>query len=122
MQDKQRQNRRQTDTQDDLVNELFDEFGDRDWILMLLRNIKKSIANINEEVMAIKKNLEASAPVTDDDKFMTIEQCSEYTTFSKHAIYNKVQRREIPYHKVGQRILFRKSELDEWITKDGIRG
>ncbi len=39
---------------------------------------------------------------------------------SKATFYGYVHRREIPHHKKGKKLLFLKSEIDEWLKKDRV--
>jgi len=50
---------------------------------------------------------------------MDIKGVSEYTTLSINTIYKKVSRGEIPFHKIGNRTLFVKNEINDWIINDG---
>ena len=51
------------------------------------------------------------------DHFMTVNQLSEYLPEkpSKFTVYGWVSRRTIPFHKEGKKLLFKKSEIDQWI-------
>ncbi|GAB4017490.1 helix-turn-helix domain-containing protein [Spirosoma koreense] len=52
------------------------------------------------------------------DKWMTIEELSEYLP-GKPAVttlYGKVQRREIPFKRLGRRLAFRQSEIDQYLN------
>lgn len=53
---------------------------------------------------------EAAAP-----EIMDIEQAANYTRFSKHTIYSKVCRKQIPFRKKGGRLIFLKKELLDWL-------
>ncbi|GAB3991881.1 hypothetical protein GCM10028807_23310 [Spirosoma daeguense] len=53
----------------------------------------------------------------DTNKWFSIEELSGYLP-GKPAIttlYGKVQRREIPHKKMGKRLVFLKSEIDQWL-------
>lgn len=53
---------------------------------------------------------------------MTTSDCSAYLSRSPGAIRNLVNRRRIPFRRVGGRLLFLKSEIDRWIDEaPGIR-
>lgn len=60
----------------------------------------------------------ASAPKLDSDKWMTIQELSDYLP-GKPAVttlYGKVQRLEIPHSRMSKkRLAFQKSQIDEWL-------
>lgn len=47
--------------------------------------------------------------------FMNMEECRSYMGISRNSLYAKTSRHEIPYFRVGKRLVFRTSEIDEWI-------
>ena len=53
----------------------------------------------------------------DDDRWIGIEEASDYLGVTKDSIRNWIKREElsIPAHKIGKLWKFKKSELDEWV-------
>ena len=47
-----------------------------------------------------------------DDPFLTVQELAEYLRVKKSWIYQKVHAKEIPYHKFGNHLRFKKSEID----------
>ncbi|PEK99493.1 hypothetical protein CN601_23780 [Bacillus sp. AFS017336] len=45
------------------------------------------------------------------------QEVASYLGVSIDSIYKLVREKKIPYIKVGKRILFRVSSIDEWICK-----
>lgn len=45
---------------------------------------------------------------------LDIDQAARLVGLKKGTIYNMVSRKAIPYHKVGRRVLFVRSELEAW--------
>ncbi|MFC1888846.1 helix-turn-helix domain-containing protein [Thermodesulfobacteriota bacterium] len=53
--------------------------------------------------------------------YLSCREAAEYLRRSSGAIRNLVMRRAIPFHKPGGRLLFVKSELDDWVRRsDGL--
>jgi excisionase family DNA binding protein len=53
---------------------------------------------------------------------MTTDAVSAYLSRSPGAIRNLVNRRRIPFRRVGGRLLFLRSEIDRWIDEaPGVR-
>ena len=47
---------------------------------------------------------------------LTIKQCAEYINYSEPAIYKMVANSEIPCYKIAGKLLFRKSEIENWLN------
>ena len=55
-------------------------------------------------------------------EIMNAGECGEYIGKTDGAIRNLTMRREIPFRKVAGRLVFLKSEIDEWIENSpGVR-
>jgi excisionase family DNA binding protein len=50
-----------------------------------------------------------------EDKWIGIDEASEYLGVSKETLRNWIKRTDIPASRVGKCWKFKKSELDEWI-------
>lgn len=46
---------------------------------------------------------------------LTIKQLSQYLNYSAPAIYKMVGQAEIPSYKLSGKLLFKKSEIDDWL-------
>jgi excisionase family DNA binding protein len=52
-------------------------------------------------------------------KYLSVKQCAQMLEFNVESLRRKCRRGEIPYRKVGNRILFIKREIENWIeSKD----
>ena len=49
--------------------------------------------------------------------FLNIDELSQYLGVKKSNLYAKVERREIPFYKVGRLIFFKKDEIDSFMEK-----
>lgn len=56
-----------------------------------------------------------SAPSKEEDPYMNIAEVAAYTRLAKQTIYQKTSTRTIPHRKIGSRLIFRKSEVDQWL-------
>jgi len=54
-------------------------------------------------------------PKNNDNELMTVEETAKYLKVSKSFVYEKIHKKEIPFHKVGKFPRFRKSHIDIWI-------
>ena len=56
-----------------------------------------------------------------DPSYINLKTASEYLDIPKSSIYQLIYKRSIPHYKLGSRILFRRSELSEWIKQGQIK-
>ena len=52
-----------------------------------------------------------------EKEFMNIDELSQYLGIKKSNLYGKVERREIPFYRVGRLIFFKKDEIDAFMEK-----
>lgn len=50
---------------------------------------------------------------------MDINSLLNYIPLKKSTIYSKVSRKEIPYNKIGKKLIFNKKEINNWINNNG---
>jgi excisionase family DNA binding protein len=52
-----------------------------------------------------------------EKEFLNIKEVSEYLGIKKSSLYSRVEKKEIPYYKVGRLIRFKKSDIDPWMEE-----
>lgn len=62
----------------------------------------------------------AMPKIADDKKFLSINEASVYTSLSKPFLYKLTSKNEIPFYKVGSRVLFLIEELDSFILDNRV--
>jgi excisionase family DNA binding protein len=53
--------------------------------------------------------------------YLNVKSASLYLGVSRGVLYKMVKAQAIPHHKIGQKILFIREELDQWIERKTIR-
>ena len=53
-------------------------------------------------------------------EILDIDELSEYLKIKKSTLYSKVERKEIPYYKIGHLIRFKKSDIDAWMEESKV--
>jgi excisionase family DNA binding protein len=53
-------------------------------------------------------------------EILNIDELSEYLRIKKSSLYSKVERKEIPYYKLGHLVRFKKSDIDLWMEKSRV--
>jgi excisionase family DNA binding protein len=76
-------------------------------IIERLDNIEKLLLELSSKI---------SNP-TDPEKLMGIDELSEYLKLAKPTIYQKTGSREMPSIKIGKRLYFKKSDIDNWLIQ-----
>lgn len=51
---------------------------------------------------------------------LDLEEAITYTGCARSTLYRLTSKKEIPHYKVGQALRFKKSELDEWLTRNRV--
>lgn len=72
---------------------------------------------IREELKAVLTGNDSLVAPNDDDGFLSMDQAADYLKISKSRIYKHTMDNTIPFKKNGRRLLFKKSELSDWINK-----
>ncbi|WP_294049199.1 helix-turn-helix domain-containing protein [uncultured Porphyromonas sp.] len=51
---------------------------------------------------------------------LDLEEAITYTGCARSTLYRLTSAKEIPHYKLGQALRFKKSELDEWLTRNRV--
>jgi len=51
-------------------------------------------------------------------EIMSMGDAAKYTGYKKSTLYRKTCSRSIPFHKQGNRVLFRKEDLKKWLLSN----
>jgi excisionase family DNA binding protein len=71
---------------------------------------------IREEVKAVLKGEEFQVAPDDDGGYMDVNQAADFLKIAKQTLYQKTSAGTIPFIKKGKRVLFKRSELSEWLA------
>ena len=74
------------------------------------------VSELYRKVSRMERMLENITPNQEaEDKPMDLDECSRFIGLAKPTIYTKVNKKEIPHHKISKKLYFYKEELTEWI-------
>lgn len=72
-----------------------------------------------EEFIAIQQSVvNIPSPITEQSKFLGIEEAMRLTGYKKSTLYRKTCMGTIPFIKRGAKILFIREELENWILEN----
>ena len=54
-----------------------------------------------------------------DDRWMSVEEIATYLGVSKDTIYNWINKKKMPSHKIGRLWKFKKEKVDAWVEAGG---
>ena len=54
-----------------------------------------------------------------NENYINVKAVAQYLSVAKSFIYKLVSEKRIPYYRVGCRYLFKISEIDEFLRKEG---
>ena len=57
-------------------------------------------------------------PTPSAKEILTMPEASEFTGLAKQTLYAMTSQRLIPHFKRGKRVLFRRNELEQWMTEN----
>jgi len=78
-------------------------------------NDSQLINDIVEKVVERLTPLLKHNSKTDDNKLMDVKGLADYLQVKESWVYEKIHKREIPYHKAGKFPRFRKKHIDIWL-------
>jgi excisionase family DNA binding protein len=55
----------------------------------------------------------------EEQRFLDVQNLSDYLHLSKSCIYKMVSNKSIPHIKLGTRTLFEKNQIDNWVINGG---
>ena len=54
-----------------------------------------------------------------EKKYMDLDMLINYIPLTKSTVYSKVSRKEIPFKKIGKKLVFDKDDIDLWVDNGG---
>lgn len=93
-----------------------------DMIPLLMANLLEDNKRLSAKLDAINRKISESVGNNNknDDQRMDVTETQKYIPGhpAVQTIYGWTSNNMIPYHKIGKRIYFVKSELDAWLSKE----
>ncbi len=83
-----------------------------------LEQVPGLIVELNSKIDYLLDTLDKSKPAESSNKPLSVGEAAGILRLSKASIYRLVHERQIPFHKVGNRLHFFESELLEWLKSD----
>jgi excisionase family DNA binding protein len=63
----------------------------------------------------IEQRLREQLEIQPSSAWMSVDKAAAHLDWPKKRLYNLVAAKEIPHRKHGNRLLFRRDELDQWL-------
>ena len=79
-----------------------------------------ALSHMDERITTLEERMcffESSGAIL-QKPHMNAEEVARYLGYTKCAIYNLTQRKQIPFHKIKRHIFFDRKEIDEWIRQN----
>ena len=54
-----------------------------------------------------------------EDRWLSVEEIAKYLGVSKDTIYNWINGKKMPSHKIGRFWKFKREEVDAWVKSGG---
>ena len=73
----------------------------------------------NFHKVLVKLDKIEKAVLTKEKPFLTLNQVSDYLGISRNTLYQLTSKSQIPHYKVGKKLMFKVSEIDDWVLNSG---
>lgn len=73
-------------------------------------------SRIAEKVIDLQQASIIQKEITNENEFLDISQAAELLHFAKTSMYGLTFRRKIPFIKRGKRLIFKRTDLIEWLN------
>jgi excisionase family DNA binding protein len=50
-------------------------------------------------------------------EYMNVKRAAEYLTLAPSTLYTYIHYKRIPFLKIGERVVFERQKLDDWVNK-----
>ena len=54
-----------------------------------------------------------------EDRWLSVEEIATYLGVSKDTVYNWINKKNMPSHKIGRLWKFKQKEVDDWVRSGG---
>ena len=83
-------------------------------------SLPQIVQELSSKIDNITMLLQLTNPDVKQSDLLTIQEAASFLNLSKHTLYNKANKNELPYMKKGKRLYFSRAELMAYI-KSGKR-
>ena len=83
-------------------------------------SLPQVVSDLNDKIDSIMLLLQSAKPDVKQSDLLTIQEAASFLDLSKHTLYNKVNKNELPYMKKGKRLYFSRAELMTYIKSGKI--
>lgn len=83
-------------------------------------SLPQAVEELNAKMDSIMMFIQSAKPDVKQSDLLTIQEAASFLNLSKHTLYNKVNKNELPYMKKGKRLYFSRSELMNYIKSGKI--
>jgi excisionase family DNA binding protein len=83
-------------------------------------SLPQAVQELNAKMDSIMMFLQSAKPDVTQSDLLTIQEAASFLNLSKHTLYNKVNKNELPYMKKGKRLYFSRVELMAYLKSGKI--
>ncbi|MEZ7500811.1 helix-turn-helix domain-containing protein [Flavobacterium sp. Arc3] len=83
-------------------------------------SLPQVVQELNAKIDNIMLLLQLAKPDVKQSDLLTIQEAASFLNLSKHTLYNKANKNELPYMKKGKRLYFSRAELMAYIKSGKI--
>jgi excisionase family DNA binding protein len=83
-------------------------------------SLPQAVQELNAKMDSIMMFLQSAKPDVKQSDLLTIQEAASFLNLSKHTLYNKANKNELPYMKKGKRLYFSRVELMAYLKSGKI--
>lgn len=83
-------------------------------------SLPQVVQELSAKIDNITMLLQSAKPDVKQSDLLTIQEAASFLNLSKHTLYNKANKNELPYIKKGKRLYFSRAELIAYIKSGKI--
>lgn len=83
-----------------------------------LRSKPLALLTVEEFLKLQEQTIDSKIQPEVKNEIIDIDEVVKITGYKKNTIYSKTSNRTIPFHKRGNKIIFKRSEIEEWLLEN----
>ncbi len=92
-------------------------YTNRLYMSISFEQIPEAIGKLFNRLDDIEALIKEKSTPREPEVFLDVNEAGELLRLSTQSVYGLVHRREIPHNKKGNRLYFKKSELEQWMQE-----
>ena len=76
---------------------------------------------MSDSISSLAKDMISPNKVQNDDKIINTSEAAEFLGISRMTLFRRMKLGQVPYKRLGRRVMFSKLQLTDWIRESEVR-